>query len=250
MKTFIVALSSWLVLSSCVYRVCVTWSTRNSAVDPPSRVARVNYSSGTVSFRPAGTDSWMVIALNRPLTAGDELWVESNARAELDIGHAFVRLGPGTSVAILKLDEGGVQLRLSGGMAQVHLRRTDEQDEFEINTPQAAISMMRPGDYRVDVPAGGAETRLTVRRGEAEATIPGSVFTVTTARRARIHGIEADTYEIVSAPPPDAFDSFCANRDRRVERAESLQYVSPNVIGWEDLDEFGYWRMDAVYGWF
>ena len=48
-----------------------------AAADPPSRVARLGYLSGAVSFSPAGEDDWMQAAINRPVTTGDRLWVDS-----------------------------------------------------------------------------------------------------------------------------------------------------------------------------
>ncbi len=48
--------------------------------DPPSSVARLAYSQGSVSFQPAGTDDWVDATINRPVTIGDKLWADSNGR--------------------------------------------------------------------------------------------------------------------------------------------------------------------------
>ena len=55
-------------------------------VDPPSRVARLAFIRGTVSFVPAGENDWVEAQLNRPLITGDKLWTDHNSRAELEIG--------------------------------------------------------------------------------------------------------------------------------------------------------------------
>ena len=34
--------------------------------DPSSRVARLSYAQGSVSFQPAGTEDWVTAGLNRP----------------------------------------------------------------------------------------------------------------------------------------------------------------------------------------
>jgi len=49
--------------------------------DPPYRVARLGYISGSVSFSPAGEDEWVNASLNRPLVTGDRLWVVPGGRA-------------------------------------------------------------------------------------------------------------------------------------------------------------------------
>ena len=42
--------------------------------DPPSRVARLNFQSGSVSFRPGSVEEWTAATLNYPMTTGDHLW--------------------------------------------------------------------------------------------------------------------------------------------------------------------------------
>src|SRR6266404_1279263 len=56
--------------------------------DPPSRVARLSYTHGNVSFEPAGTDDWVTAVVNRPMTSGDKLWSDNGGRAELHLGSA------------------------------------------------------------------------------------------------------------------------------------------------------------------
>jgi hypothetical protein len=49
--------------------------------DPPARVARLNFLTGSISFQPAGEGDWVAAIPNRPLTTGDNLWTDSNSRA-------------------------------------------------------------------------------------------------------------------------------------------------------------------------
>jgi len=56
--------------------------------DPPTRVARLSYIDGTVSFQPGGQGNWGAAARNRPVTVGDKIWVDNNSRAELQAGEA------------------------------------------------------------------------------------------------------------------------------------------------------------------
>jgi len=46
-------------------------------IDPPSRVGRLNYREGPVSYQPTGIDDWVDADVNRPLTTGDNIWVAS-----------------------------------------------------------------------------------------------------------------------------------------------------------------------------
>ena len=60
--------------------------------DPPSRVARMNYAQGSVTFQPGGEGDWVTAVPNRPLTSGDNLWTDQDSRAEMHVGSTAVRL--------------------------------------------------------------------------------------------------------------------------------------------------------------
>src|SRR3981081_694825 len=73
--------------------------------DPPSRVARLSYFDGSVSFQAGGNGDWGNAAKNRPVTIGDKLWVDKDARAELQAGQATIHLGGMTALSFLNLDQ-------------------------------------------------------------------------------------------------------------------------------------------------
>jgi FecR protein len=119
--------------------------------DAPGRAAQLSYLSGTVSFQAGGVEEWTPARLNRPLTTGDRLWTEGGSRAELQIGSAAIRLNGRTNFQFVNLNDDITQIQISMGVASVRIRRLDERESFEIDTPQAAFSLLRPGEYRVDV---------------------------------------------------------------------------------------------------
>ncbi len=59
-------------------------------------------------------------------------------------------------------------------------------------------------------------------------------------------------YQQAATPRLDAFDRWSSDRDRRYDTSASARYVSPDVVGYQDLDANGTWRVDATYGnvWF
>src|SRR5674476_1594458 len=109
---------------------------------PPSRVARLNYMSGTVSFRPGSVDEWTAATINYPLYNGDHLWADRDARTELHVGSTALRMGSETALAILNLDDRIVQLSLTGGTLHVRLRALGEGESFEVDTPNAAVTLL------------------------------------------------------------------------------------------------------------
>jgi hypothetical protein len=237
-----------LLTTGCVHLGSTSIAASVETVDPPERVARLSFVQGSASFQPAGSGNLSSAELNRPLTSGDQLWVPRGSRAELDLGFASVRLDSDTMLDILDLGDEATQLKVTDGALNIHLRRLDEHNTFEIDTPHAAITLSRTGEYRVDVDADQDTARVVVQTGDAEVSGVSQSFTVQARQQANIQGTESTIYNITSAPNPDSFDQFCAARDGKFEHVETATYVSPEVIGYQDLDEFGVWHVDATWG--
>ena len=215
-------------------------------------MARLNYIQGSISFQPGGETDWVQANPNRPLTVGDNLWADRNSRGELHIGSSSIRIGSETGITFLNLDDRTVQIQLAQGSMNVSVRRLDGGDDFEIDTPNLAFTLQRPGEYRVDVDPNGNATAITVRAGEGEATGGGSDYHMDSGDRATFSGTDTLTYDGGQARGLDEFDSWCRSRDDREERSPSARYVSRDVIGYDDLDDNGEWRNVPDYGyvWF
>jgi hypothetical protein len=216
--------------------------------DPPGRVARLNFMQGNISFQPGGETDWVQASPNRPLTTGDNLWADRDARGELHIGSSTIRIGSQTGVTFLNLDDRTVQIQLAQGSMNVNVRRLDGGDDFEIDTPNLAFTLQRPGDYRVDVDADGNATTISVRSGEGDATGGGSEYHMDSGDRATFTGTDSLTYDAGQIGRPDGFDAWCRSRDDREEHSQSARYVSRDVTGYDDLDENGEWRTVPEYG--
>jgi hypothetical protein len=218
------------------------------AQDPPGRVARLSYSVGSVSFQPGGEGDWVQAVANRPLTTGDNLWADKDSRAELQTGSTSIRMDSETSVTFLNLDDRTTQLKLSQGSIIVRVRHLDDEDHFEIDTPNLAFQIQRTGEYRIDVNADGTETDARVWSGRGEATGGGNSYDVVAGQLAKFTGTDQLNHEIDQIPDRDDFDNFASQRDQRDDRAESSNYISPEMTGAADLDEYGHWRYAAGYG--
>src|SRR5690348_6298358 len=138
--------------------------------DPPARAGRIGHVDGSVSFQPGGQGEWVEAVSNRPLTVGDNLWVDRDSRAEVQVGSTSIRLGPETSLTFLDVDRGVVQIRLSMGSLFFNVRRFGSDTTFEVDTPNLAFNVGQPGQFRPDVNENGDQTTATVFRGEGEIT--------------------------------------------------------------------------------
>src|SRR5208283_863435 len=216
--------------------------------DPPSRVARLNLMQGAVSMQPAGADEWVPGIINRPFTTGDFLFADTGSRAELHLDTAVIRMNEQTSFGFLNLGDQVAQLQLSEGELQVHLRRLGDDDVFEVDTPNAAITLLREGDYMFTVDPNNGTTFLVIRHGEAEITGGGQAFTLRANQSVQLYGTDQLGYDVENAPGLDDFERYCLQRDQREAHLQSTRYVPADMIGYEDLDDNGTWRNTPEYG--
>ena len=134
---------------------------------------------------------WMR-SVNRPLIPGDNIWVGDRARAELHVGSTALRLGANTAFQFLNLDDQTVQIRLSEGTLTVRLRNLAQNQIFEVDTPNLAFTLLRPGEYRIDANPDSQTTIITVRDGEGEVTGGGQTFPVYARQQVVVSGYRSN----------------------------------------------------------
>jgi hypothetical protein len=220
----------------------------SQAQDPPTRVADLNYVTGNVSIQPAGAGDWAPADVNRPFTTGDNLWADTDSRAELHLNNATLRLGPQSSLGFLNLGDSFAQLSFTQGEFVLRVRHMGEDDSFEVDTPNAAITILREGEYRFNADPDAVTSGVVVRHGEAEVTGGGQAFTLRAGNSAQLSGTDQLAYDVGTVPPPDGFEGWTEDRDAREARSQSAHYLPPGVVGYEELDSYGNWRDTPGYG--
>jgi len=243
------------VILFCLFIALVSYALPAMADDddPPSRVARLAYAQGSVSFQPAGTDDWVTAGVNRPATTGDKFWSDRDGRVELQLDGSMIRLSNNTGFSFLNLSDTVTQIQLTAGTILVRVRRLDDNETYEIDTPNLAFSVLRPGLYKISVNEAGDSTAIKIRSGQGEVTGGGAAYTVHANDYATFSGLDrlnanSENY----GNEEDQFDNWAATRDRRSDHSNSSRYVSSDVVGYEDLDDHGSWRQTPDNGnvWF
>ena len=221
--------------------------------DPPGRVARLSYVNGEVSFTPAGEESWVQAQVNRPVVTGDRIWTDADAHAELSLGAATVRLDRSSSFDFLNLDDQLAQMELTQGTLNLNVRRLRGNETYEVDTPTIAFVASRDGDYRINVDPNGGTT-VTAWRGSGDAVGEGGRRVTIEEGQAVVFNDSQLSNPQVSligtrnqAVPRNDFDTFVSEREQRYTQA-SHQYVSEDVVGYEDLDQYGTWESAPEYG--
>ena len=247
-KYFAAVLACLALLAACVPAV----SQDDSSGNPPARIARLSVVKGNVSFLRAGLDQWAQATLNFPVTTGDRLYTDKDGRAELQAGFFALRMSGSSDVTVTNLNDETMQFGLEEGTLRISLYELPSGNAVEVDTPNGAITVQSPGRYRIDTDPEGDRTVVTVNRGSVDVTAEGFSQSVNEGQAFELRGQNPPQATTAPMPPPDGFDEWSEERDRRRESATSAKYVSPGTPGFDDLDEYGHWAVVDEWGpiWF
>jgi hypothetical protein len=217
------------------------------AVDRTS--PRLSFIDGQVSFWRPGAEDWAAARVNAPLAPGDELNTGSPGNLEVQIGpRAYVRAWANTQLGLAGLEPDFVQLKVTTGHVSLDIRWLDPGHTIELDTPNAAFTIERPGYYRVNVTE--SRTSFITRRGGRATVTPatGTAAAIAPSEEVIVEGADSPLVTTYVAPELDAWDRWNYARTDALIDSVSARYVSPGVYGVDDLDHHGSWRIVETYG--
>ena len=228
------------------------------ASDPPARVVRISVLNGNVSAEPGSVNSFSPAEVNQVLTTGDRLYTDPAGEAELQAGGLAVRLGGGTDLTVTAMTDALAQFGLATG--SVHLRSVaiDAGTVLELDSPDAAVTVLQPGDVRVDVDPTAHTTTILLNSGQVQVDGPGLSQVLAPGQRIRVHGGDPASGQAPFAEPvapgdADGLDGFSDSRDNLYASGADADspYVNSDTIGGADLAGYGSWdSSDSGPVWF
>ncbi len=233
---FILAVTAWMALLPAL---------AGASDEDYTRMARLSYIEGQVSFQHASDADWTAASINLPLEPWDRIYTGPDGRAEIEFDDGSVyRLAENTDIEILALREDLIQLRVLTGLSTLTV---SSGLDFEIDTPAAAFNARRKGVYRFHVGEKG-ETEAVVRKGELEAAGDRFSRRVESGEIFRVSpGQSGGT--LVRHERRDAWDEWNdrRNADRRAY-ASGSRIPASVYIGVAELGRYGRWVDVGVYG--
>ncbi|MFJ1267133.1 DUF6600 domain-containing protein [Legionella lytica] len=237
-----------------IFYLCASIILFNTAfADPVTDIARLNLVTGSVSLLAAGEEQWVDASLNRPLVVGDSLWTDTSAKAALEFSSkTAIWLNSLTSLKIVNLTENLGQFQLTEGSMVLIVNEIKPGKTYEIDTPNIALIITKPGYYRIDVTnEENTSTIVSIKIGLAEVygqntPAPLPIKEGTTCRYT---GVDLQAPECTQLKSLDDFDNLVLQREKHsLEAKNTSNYVSPSVLGYQDLESSGSWQTNDTYG--
>ena len=147
-------------------------------------------------------------------------------------------------------EPGGSLTQLAVAQGSLHVRTfTLTGDKpVEVDTPNGAITVLQPGDFRLDVYTNAGGTLVAVDAGAIQISGPG-ISKILGAGES-VHLVGSNPIQVLTQrmPGKDPFDVWSEQRDRAFLSSEARRYVNPDTVGLEDLDAYGKWSDTLEYG--
>jgi FecR protein len=206
-------------------------ATGSAPAQSGSRFARIEYISGSVTWRPDANSDWKNAKTLTSLKPGAQLWATGSGRAEIrfDDG-AVVRLGQGATVTLQTLytdaNGGFTRLSVDNGAASLNLRAT--RGVYQLDLPLFSVAASGPTRLNVRTEK---DSRVIVRAGKA--TVQGAKGNVKLSAGDTLTLANPDSaYVVRTAPAPDAWDRWNDERDYLLPRVSSPAgaVIVPTII--------------------
>jgi hypothetical protein len=185
-----------------------------------ARAGGVNFVTGEVTFRRAGSDAWQQLATTDELRAGDAVRTGADGRAEILLNPgSYLRLGETSEFELTDPSLNSLRVKFLKGSALVEAAGYGDDDvAMVIDTPRASVSLVRSGVYRVNVGASGA-TDVFVRKGRALVGAGRTMLKEGMFARVGASGVaEVAKFD---RGEKDALDVWGKSRARELARAQS-----------------------------
>lgn len=216
--------------------------------DPPGSIARISYLQGGVSLQAYGSDDWSQAPVNYPMVGGDRLYTGGGSRAVVQLGGAELRVWQLTDVTLTNQTDNYQQIGLASGYLRLHVSQMNPGSQIEVDTPNDAVIVERPGDYRIEAFPQNGSSIVIVNSGNAQITGPGINQPLSSGYSVGLFGKNPTALQYLDVPDYDDLDYWSFDLDRRLENSISARYVSRQMVGYGDLDSYGSWNPNTEYG--
>ncbi|HEX3099271.1 MAG TPA: DUF6600 domain-containing protein [Usitatibacter sp.] len=221
------------------------------AQDVPGRVGRISAIEGSAALYQDPDRGWEDAYVNAPVTSRNSVWTDPDARVEMVVGPIALRLDDESQLDVSLLDDATLDATLERGSLAARIRHFRPGNTVRISTPQASFLLQSEGRYRLDADPDRGESRLSVFAGTAGLQTAAGRIRVSAGQSVIVWDGDGAQYAFQDVASTE-LDRWAHERDARWVERRAPEFVSYEMTGYEDLDSYGDWAQDPVYGavWF
>jgi hypothetical protein len=216
-------------------------------------LAFVTYLSGDAILMGADDEDWVALTTYLSLRAGDRLWAQDDAKAEIRFplgATAWVNYQSELDVTRLESDGRGdtIQLALVSGEASFDVKGFGRSDSvFQVDIPNASIRAFRAARFRVNTQPDGS-AQVGVISGTLVLETPDGLTDVSGGRIAELQVDGRVRLDFL--PAADGWDNWVRSRAALYDRpAASARYLPADLSPYaHEFDTSGRWEKDSTYG--
>jgi len=185
---------------------------------------------------------WSHAEPNLVIEKGDLLQTDETGMAEIQFdGMDVFRIGERSRIAILELDETKV-IGMDSGKAYLRVRGQDTaHKEFTLTFPSGQISTTEMALVRIDVLEDGRAEVAVIRGSIYLETASGTATAVESGERALIDSQGLSEYLPLEFAQRDDFGTWSEERDLALSMYRRPAYLEEDIVGAEDLEDYGEW---------
>jgi hypothetical protein len=186
-----------------------------------ARAGRVNFVSGDVSLRRAGSLEWRALTADDELKSGDMVNTGHSGRVEILLNPgSYLRAGTGTEFTLAEADLDDLRVELARGSTVVEATGyRDTELSITVATTRTTVHIVRTGIYRVNASADGT---AEVGVFEGRALVNGTLVKGGKLARAGAAGVEVTKLDKKNR---DELDLWSRDRGKELAKAnEKIQY--------------------------
>jgi hypothetical protein len=250
------SLSQPLLLAGVSAAMVLAATSSQAQGDPPPGAARFAHLEGNVSVQLYGDDNWGQAGPNQPAGPGDRVYTDQQSRGELQAGPVRAYFSPNIDLTLVGNDNRGVEYGQANGSTAYFSDGFPPGNGLAVSTPNGAISASTRVSFRVDVYADQQTTIVTnYDRNSSQLTLSGGgdfYMTLDPGQSVQLSGTNPVYAQPLQPAQDDDFGHWSLVLDTHRYSSISARYVSPEMAGYDELDNAGDWQPDSDYGpiWF
>jgi hypothetical protein len=220
------------------------------ATSAPPAVARLAVVEGQVALKHGDDSEQAAAGVNAPIVAGDYITTGDDGHAEVQLdGANIVRAGADTQLRFTQLDGANDVTQIAQGTVEVRVFASG-QGSVQVQTPSVDVEPSEAGEYLITVTSDG-NSQITARSGSLAVVTPQGTQQVVPGRTMVVAGEAANAqYQYIDEVAQTDVEAWGDQRDQMLASAQSAQspYVSSDVTGSADLNQYGNWVDIPGYG--